>query len=75
MAEVTMGVVRERTEITPEGAFQKYLEVEFFVDDARHHLRMSPEKFTAKAAEEAVRVKAAELAAVIGKKVSLGKSS
>lgn len=75
MAEVVMGTVRERTEITPEGQFEKYYDVEFFVDDARHHLRMSPDKFTAKAAEEAVRAKAVELAAVKGKKVSLGKSS
>ena len=75
MAEVTMGAVRERTEITPEGQFEKYLDVEFFVDDARHHLRMPVEKFSAKAAEEAVRVKATELAAVKGKKITLGKSS
>lgn len=73
MVEVVMGAVRERTEITPEGQFQKYYDVEFFVDDARHHLRMSPEKFTAKAAEEAVKAKAAELAAVTGKKITLGK--
>jgi len=73
MAEVVMGTVRERTDITPEGQFEKYYDVEFFVDDARHHLRMSPEKFTAKAAEEAVRVKASELAAITGKKISLGK--
>lgn len=75
MVEVIMGSVRERTEITPEGQFEKYLDVEFFVDDARHHLRMSPDKFTAKAAEEAVRVKAAELVAVKGKKITIGKSS
>lgn len=73
MAEITMGAVRERTEITPEGQFEKYYDVEFFVDDARHHLRMAPEGFTAKAAEEAVRKAAIELAAVKGKKVSLGK--
>lgn len=73
MAEIVMGTVRERTDITPEGQFEKYYDVEFFVDDARHHLRMSPEKFTAKAAEEAVKAKAAELVAVKGKKITLGK--
>jgi hypothetical protein len=73
MVEVVMGAVRERTEITPEGIFRKYYEVEYSVDDARYHLRMEPEKFSAKAAEEAVRAAAAELAAVKGKKISLGR--
>lgn len=73
MTEVVMGAVRERTEITPEGQFEKYYDVEFFVDDARHHLRMSPKDFTARKAEEAVKAQAAELAAVKGRKVSLGK--
>jgi hypothetical protein len=36
---------------------------------------MSTEKFTAKAAEEAVKAKALELAAVKGKKITLGKGS
>lgn len=69
MADVRIGTVRSRTEITPEGTFHEYYDVEFFVDDARHRLRMEPEEFTAKAAEEAVKKRAAELAAVKGKKV------
>lgn len=71
LPEVVMGDVRERTEITPEGTFHTYYDVEFFVDDARHHLRMEPEGFTAKAAEETVRKAAVELAGVKGKKISL----
>jgi len=67
--EVRIGTVRSRTEITGEGTFAEYYDVEFFVDDARHKLRMSPEGWTAKAAEEAVKKKAAELIAVKGKKV------
>ena len=71
MVEVTMGTVRSRTRITPEGEFEEYYEVEFFVDDARHKLEMSPRDFTAKKAEAAVKVRAAELTAVKGKKVTL----
>lgn len=71
MVEVTMGTVRSRTRITPEGTFEEYYEVEFHVDDARHKLEMSPADFTAKKAEEAVKKKAAELIAVQGKKVTL----
>ena len=69
MAEVTMGTVRSRTRITREGEFEEYYEVEFFVDDARHTLEMSPKDFTAKKAEEVVKKRAAELGAVKGKKV------
>lgn len=72
-AEVKIGTPRTRTEITPEGTFQEYYDVEFFIDDARHHLRMSPEGFTAKAAEEAVRARAAELAGIQGKKITMPK--
>lgn len=70
MADIIMGSVRERTDITPEGQFEKYYDVEFFVDDARHHLRMSPQGWTAKAAEEAVRARATELASIKGKKLT-----
>ena len=71
MAEVKMGTVRSRTRITPEGEFEEYYEVEFFVDDARHKLEMSPKDFTAEKAEAAVKKMAAELVAVKGKKVAL----
>jgi len=73
MVEVTMGTVRSRTDITPEGTFEEYYDVEYFVDDARYHLRMSPEGWTAVAAEKAVRERAAELVAVKGKKITLTK--
>ncbi|GAI11053.1 unnamed protein product [marine sediment metagenome] len=71
MADVIMGTTRSRTRITREGEFEEYYEVEFFIDDARYTLEMSPVGFTAKAAEEAVRKKAAELVAVKGKKIAL----
>lgn len=71
MAEVIMGTTRSRTRITPEGTFEEYYEVEFFIDDARYRLEMSPVGFTAKAAEEEVKKKAAELLAVKGKKIAL----
>ena len=71
MADVKIGTVRSRTEITPEGTFQEYYDVEFFVDDARHRLRMSPEGWTAQAAEAEVKKRAAELVAAKGKKVTI----
>lgn len=71
MAEVVIGTVRSRTEITPEGTFQEYYEIEFFVDDARHALRMLPKDYTAEKAEAAVKKRAAELAAIKGKKIHL----
>jgi hypothetical protein len=75
MVDIIMGTVRERTDITQEGTFETYYDIEFFVDDARHHLRMSPEKYTAKAAEEAVAKAAAEFAAVKGKKITPSKAA
>lgn len=75
MAEVRLGAVRSRTQITPEGEFREYYEVEFFVDDAKHHILMSPVGWTAKAAEDAVTKVATELAAVQGKKLTLPKIS
>lgn len=71
MSEVKMGTVRSRTRITPEGEFEEYYEVEFFVDDARHRLEMSPKDFTAEKAEAAVKKRAAELVEVKGKKITL----
>ena len=71
MAEVVMGTVRSRTRITREGEFEEYYEVEFFVDDARHTLEMSPRDYTAEKAEAAVKKRAAELVAVKGKKITL----
>jgi len=71
MAEVVMGTVRSRTRITPEGEFEEYYEIEFFVDDARHTLEMSPKEYTAEKAEAAVKKRATELAAVKGKKITL----
>lgn len=69
--DVRIGQTRSRTRITPEGEFQEYYEVEFFVGDARHKLEMSPVDFTAKKAEELVRARAAELIALQGKKVQI----
>ncbi len=71
MAEVVIGTVRSRTRITREGEFEEYYEVEFFVDDARHTLEMSPKDYTAEKAEAAVKKRATELAKVKGKKVIL----
>lgn len=71
MAEIRMGTVRSRTRITREGEFEEYYEVEFYVDDARYTLEMSPKDFTAKKAEELVKKRATELAAVKDKKVTL----
>lgn len=74
MIEVRIGTVRTRTEITPEGTFEEFYDVEFFVGDARHRLRMSPVGWTAEAAEKAVKERAAELMAVQDKKLTLPKS-
>ncbi len=71
MAEIVMGTVRSRTRITREGEFEEYYEVEFFVDDARHTLEMSPKDWTAAKAEAAVKKAGTELAAVKGKKITL----
>ena len=71
MPEVTMGTVRSRTRITREGEFEEYYEIEFFVDDARHTLQMSPRDYTAEKAEAAVKKRATQLAAVKGKKITL----
>ena len=71
MAEIVMGTVRSRTRITREGEFEEYYEVEFFVDDARHTLEMSPRDYTAEKAEAAVKKRATELVAAKGKKISL----
>lgn len=71
MSEVKMGTVRSRTRITPEGEFEEFYEVEFFIDDARYTLEMSPKKFTAELAEAEVKKKAAELLKVKGKKIAL----
>ncbi|MBA7568169.1 hypothetical protein ES708_09890 [subsurface metagenome] len=71
MNTVVIGTTRSRTRITREGEFEEYYEVEFFVDDARHRLEMSPKDFTAAKAEEAVKKAAAELVAIKGKKVTL----
>lgn len=71
MVDVLMGIVRSRTRITPEGTFEEYYEVEFFIDDARHKLEMSPKDFTAEKAEKEVAKRAKELVAIQGKKISL----
>lgn len=68
---VKVGKVRTRTEITGEGQFRDYYDVEFFIDDARHHLAMDIEGFTAKGAEDAVRDKARELTGAEGKQVKV----
>lgn len=71
MADIRIGTIRSRTEITPEGEFKDYKEVEFFVDDARHTLRIPEEGFSAKVAEEEVKKKAAEILQIQGKKITL----
>jgi len=73
MFEVTVGTVRSRTRITREGQFEEYYEVEYFVDDARYTLEMSPEGFTALKTEEAVKKHAAEFVAIKGKKITISK--
>lgn len=73
MVEVTIDSVRERTDIDGDGQFIKYYDILFYVDGARHHLRMEHNEYTAAKAEAAVKAKAAELAAVTGKKITLGK--
>jgi len=71
MPDIIMGTVRSRTRITREGEFEEYLEVEYFIGDARHTLEMSPVDFTAEKAEAAVKTAAAELVKVQGKKIKL----
>lgn len=71
MVDVRIGQTRSRTRITPEGEFEEYYEVEFFVGDARHKAEISPVGFTAKKAEELVKARAAELIALQGKKVQI----
>ena len=71
MVEITMGTVRSRTRITREGEFEEYYEVEYYIDDARYTLEMSPKDFTAVKAEALVKKAAAERAAVKGKKLTL----
>lgn len=75
MTEIRIGTPRSRTQITPEGKFEEYYEVEFFLDDARYTVTIPAKQFTAKAAEEAVKARAAELLALKDKKLSLGKGS
>lgn len=72
MADVRISAVRERTRITEEGEFERYNEVIYFVNDAKHKLTMPTEGFTAKKAEEAVRKAAAEFVALTDKKVEIG---
>jgi len=71
MAEIRIGTPRSRTRITPEGTFEEYYEVEFFMDDARYTVQLLAEEFTAQVAEAQVRAKAAEIMAITGKAISL----
>jgi hypothetical protein len=70
--EITIGTVRSRTEITPEGKFQETYEIEYFIGDARHKVTMPRSQYSPKAAEEAVKKAAADILALQGKKVTLG---
>uniref|UniRef100_A0A6M3Y002 Uncharacterized protein n=1 Tax=viral metagenome TaxID=1070528 RepID=A0A6M3Y002_9ZZZZ len=71
MAEVIIGTPRSRLEITPEGKFKGYYEVEFFIDDARYTVTLLAKEFTAEAAEAKVRARAAEIIALSGKVIKL----
>lgn len=73
MSKVVIDSVRERTRITKEGEFERYNEVTYLVDDARHHLELPITGFNAKIAEEAVKAAAAEFAAVTGKTIQVSK--
>jgi len=71
MAEIRIGTPRSRTEITPEGTFAEYYEVEFFIGDARYTVNIPAEEFTAEAAEAKVRERAEQILGVKGKTVEL----
>lgn len=71
MSKVVMGDTRSRTRITEEGEFEEYLEVTFFVDDAKHKVEMPKKDFTAEKAEAAVTAQARELVAIKGKEIKL----
>lgn len=71
MAEVRIGTPRQRTDISPEGKFFDYYEVEFFIDDARYTLAIPAKDYTAEVAEARVKEKAAEITAITGKTISL----
>ncbi len=71
MAEVTIGTPRSRTQITPEGKFEEYYEIEFFIDEARYTVTLLAKEFTAEAAKAKVSARAAEIMAISGKAISL----
>jgi len=71
MAELRIGTPRSRTRITPEGAFEEYYEIEFFIDDARYTVTLLAKEFSAEAAEAKVRARAAEITAISGKAIKL----
>lgn len=68
--EVRIGTPRQRTTITQEGTFEDYLDVEFFIGDARYTVEIPAAEFTPEAAEELVKKKATEILAIKGKKIS-----
>lgn len=71
MSKITMGQPRSRTRITREGEFEEYLEIEYFVNDARFTLNMDKEGYTAAKAEDAVKKAAAEICNTTGKTITL----
>jgi hypothetical protein len=71
MSELTIGTPRSRVRITPEGEFEEYYEVEFFIDGARYTVTILASEFTSEAAMEKVNARAAEIIALKGKKLKL----
>lgn len=67
MSDITIGQIRSRTDITGEGKFREYYEIPFFMDDARHSVRMWADEYTPEKAEALVKEKAAELNKIQGK--------
>jgi len=70
---IRYGVPRQRTTIDAEGHFQEYLEVEFFLDDARYTVKIPSEEFDAAAAKAAVEAKVAQILQVTQKEIKSAK--
>lgn len=73
MGTIRYGVPRQRTTINAEGQFEEYVEVEFFIDDARYTVKIPAEEFDAAAAKAVVEAKAAQILQITGKEVKPSK--
>ena len=71
MSELTIGTPRSRVRITPEGEFEEYYEIEFFIAGARYTINIPASEFSAEAAEAKVKERAAEITALRGKVIKL----